>query len=443
MSLDAITIVGLFEREDIKFGFDKPPTFLVGPNGTGKSTSLRIIYYLLTAQWRRLAAMPFVALEISIDGITHSLERSDFGLITHLRSQLSRRLRRSAGNFLFPLQLQEVSRLLRPLSPGRMRPVRPIQEETPIPENYLELASVHNFVESQTRGKVLYYPTYRRVERDLSELFDTSTEWEEDVDLTPNIVQRFSSFGEVVGFGGQDIRKLLEDAASKIENEARRALNEHSVRFLEAIARSKAESTAGLRRIVADPEKVANLLRRITSLSPSTIDIAQVERAVNSLREKLARKEMGRLTQREDMLLFYIGELLKLTNRIDALSSDLRRFALLVESYFKPQKSVVLNDFDNTVMISDQNKNEIQLEDLSSGEKQIFAIFAFIMLSESDRGKYIIIDEPELSLSVGWQKALIEDIVKAGRPEILLAATHSPFIIERSNLNGVISLGEI
>lgn len=55
-------------------------------------------------------------------------------------------------------------------------------------------------------------------------------------------------------------------------------------------------------------------------------------------------------------------------------------------------------------------KNEeetIDLIQLSSGEKQIVSIFSKLYL-ESDEKSIIIIDEPELSLSLEWQKMLLQ-----------------------------------
>ncbi|WP_421659384.1 AAA family ATPase [Leptothermofonsia sp. ETS-13] len=45
----------------------------------------------------------------------------------------------------------------------------------------------------------------------------------------------------------------------------------------------------------------------------------------------------------------------------------------------------------------------VQLSDLSSGEKQIVSLFSHLYLSGQSR-YFVLIDEPELSLSVPWQK---------------------------------------
>ena len=42
----------------------------------------------------------------------------------------------------------------------------------------------------------------------------------------------------------------------------------------------------------------------------------------------------------------------------------------------------------------------------------------------------IFFDEPELSLSIEWQKTLLPDILDSGKCKFLFATTHSPFIFE-------------
>lgn len=79
----------------------------------------------------------------------------------------------------------------------------------------------------------------------------------------------------------------------------------------------------------------------------------------------------------------------------------------------------------------DQDAETINTSDLSSGEKQIVSLFTHIYLSDV-AGYFVMIDEPELSISVPWQRTFLEDIVKSGLCHGLVAVTHSPFIFENS-----------
>ena len=79
----------------------------------------------------------------------------------------------------------------------------------------------------------------------------------------------------------------------------------------------------------------------------------------------------------------------------------------------------------------------IKLGALSSGEKQIVSIFARLLLDPQKR-YFIIIDEPELSLSIEWQERFLPDINRSQNCNQLIAITHSPFIFnnELSKVSG-------
>ena len=73
------------------------------------------------------------------------------------------------------------------------------------------------------------------------------------------------------------------------------------------------------------------------------------------------------------------------------------------------------------------------LECLSSGEKQIVSLFAKVYL-RADKDFIMFFDEPELSLSLEWQKMLINDILNSKKCAFLFVTTHSPFIFDANNL---------
>ena len=68
---------------------------------------------------------------------------------------------------------------------------------------------------------------------------------------------------------------------------------------------------------------------------------------------------------------------------------------------------------------------------MSSGEKQIVALFSYLFLSDDD-SIMILIDEPELSLSVMWQERILEDITEGENCVALVATTQSPFVYDNS-----------
>lgn len=91
---------------------------------------------------------------------------------------------------------------------------------------------------------------------------------------------------------------------------------------------------------------------------------------------------------------------------------------------------------------NDNDEINIPLEKLSSGEKQIVSIFAYLLLTEEENYS-VFIDEPELSLSVPWQKSFLMDIANTHTCQRLIAVTHSPFVFDNSLRSNVVDVRKL
>ena len=90
---------------------------------------------------------------------------------------------------------------------------------------------------------------------------------------------------------------------------------------------------------------------------------------------------------------------------------------------------LIVNVFDNDGL-------KIDFDDLSSGEKQIVSIFSKVYLDVTSPCIFII-DEPEISLSIEWQKEFLRDIYDSEKVALLIATTHSPFIFKNEYVDYV------
>ena len=68
--------------------------------------------------------------------------------------------------------------------------------------------------------------------------------------------------------------------------------------------------------------------------------------------------------------------------------------------------------------------------------------FSKIYLSEASKRFIVLFDEPELSLSIVWQKQLLPDIINSEKCEFMLAVTHSPFIFDNELDKYAVGLNE-
>ena len=130
-----------------------------------------------------------------------------------------------------------------------------------------------------------------------------------------------------------------------------------------------------------------------------------------------------------EYLKMFIQKLISNYNQQRYYDKQIIGFIEVCNRYFNGKKfKYNPNTLELDIYLDKENKT-IDLSQLSSGEKQIVSLFSKLYLENVD--KYIIIiDEPELSLSLLWQQQLIPDIVATGKCGLLLTVTHSPFVFD-------------
>jgi len=178
---------------------------------------------------------------------------------------------------------------------------------------------------------------------------------------------------------------------------------------------------------------IANILAEMISAKETGAKAAGVdwEEAFERVTTFLKRQKLSSVlpTKRAFRARFEESPVLqKVVARIDVLEGQIARtmetrtkLQALVERLFSGNKKLVLGDTSIEVRTKDNLK--IGLQSLSSGEKHILRIlFEVMRVGESS----LIIDEPEISLHIDWQRELIKAIRELNPTLQLIVATHSP-----------------
>ena len=88
----------------------------------------------------------------------------------------------------------------------------------------------------------------------------------------------------------------------------------------------------------------------------------------------------------------------------------------------------ISQDSRNITLFTNSSGDEFDINELSSGEKQLFLrTLAIKMLNPEN--SIILIDEPELSLHPKWQQKIVDVYRKIGKNNQIIIATHSPHIL--------------
>lgn len=130
------------------------------------------------------------------------------------------------------------------------------------------------------------------------------------------------------------------------------------------------------------------------------------------------------------VLSLYLNDLNEKLSLYDDLLIKIETFKEIISNKIKNKFFHI--DHKNGFFLASKYKPEepLKLHQLSSGEQhEIVLFYELIFLAES--GTYYLIDEPEISLHVDWQRSFLDDIAKVAnlRGHKFIVATHSPQII--------------
>ncbi|NII26417.1 AAA family ATPase [Pseudoflavitalea sp. X16] len=131
----------------------------------------------------------------------------------------------------------------------------------------------------------------------------------------------------------------------------------------------------------------------------------------------------------KSVLELYITDSNEKLSVYDYLSKRIKLFLDIINRRFL-YKTFYIDKQLGFIFKSNITKKDIPLSGLSSGEQHELVLF-YILLFNTPKGSLLLIDEPEISLHISWQKHFIDDlkeVIKINEMEILIA-THSPDII--------------
>lgn len=134
-----------------------------------------------------------------------------------------------------------------------------------------------------------------------------------------------------------------------------------------------------------------------------------------------------------------------LNNKMMALNDlmDILSYMLESLSSYLHEKTISFTVSDGFSIRHVKNGEQVSFECLSSGEKQLLILFCKV-IRNSSKCSFIIIDEPEISLNIKWQRMLMNTLnyFVSGNHAQFIIATHS-FEILSKHMSNVVRLQDI
>jgi predicted ATP-dependent endonuclease of OLD family len=127
-----------------------------------------------------------------------------------------------------------------------------------------------------------------------------------------------------------------------------------------------------------------------------------------------------------DLTLNVLRNIHNIEKNIEIISRPLEQMRKIISTLITGKKQLDFRETDLVVKSLINERNEFDISLLSSGEKHLLKLF---MVCVSAKYSSLIIDEPELSMHIDWQKTLVESLLKVNPEAQLILATHSPEVM--------------
>lgn len=408
--LDAIEIFGLWgnQQKPIKIKFDESFNFLIGQNGTGKTTVINLLAAALEANFERLDKTDFKKIVITLKSLNSrkkpriEIEKTQKGNLPYFDINYTIFESRTSEGISFDLDAIAEEKHYRGIPPRAFRERYFRDKFVDVQKNLESIIKVcwlsvnrdreeHN----EERGGSSVDKKLKSIQVQLGQYFSTLTsqfsqetkEFQKKSFLSlltsdeENVIKAFSQNIDI-----DDEKKALANVFETLgmsKNEYEKKLNTHLAKFQHA-------------------KEVFSKEKQFSIVQFSAIYNAWKSHSLVNYYETLTTKK-------------------------STIFHPVENFIEVVNSLLKPRKRIEISE-RNEIVILTKDERIISLEELSSGEKQLLIILGEALLQREENVVYIA-DEPELSLHVIWQELLTDSIHKLNPNSQIIFATHSPDIV--------------
>lgn len=171
-----------------------------------------------------------------------------------------------------------------------------------------------------------------------------------------------------------------------------------------------------------------DLIKRLDRLAISTSELSSLGMAnvvpIEEFKGVIDKADNENLPLINQILTPYFDGVQARVDGLRNISKRLGTFVSMVNNFYQNKEIKV--DAVHGIDILARGVEPIPVEVLSSGEKHLLMLMCNILVGTSERSLFLV-DEPELSLNVKWQRKLVDALLdlSAGSPVQFFMATHS------------------
>ena len=436
MKLLGLTVQALYGCYDYNVTFNSDVTFIYGTNGCGKTTILNITEAIITGQLYKLFGYTFNAVELLYAAHSNPKDHKTISITRQAKDALS---------ITFNNELHTVERLT----------IR--DEMRPSERNSREMNRQYF---NQYRFLILIKETFNYVYLPLNR---SSVLYDYDDDNRFYMARSLSrnhiplELDTDLGINTRDVTMIqIESLISAHYSRINATVAKISDDFRDEILKSLLSVSRDydfehlFRGIIAQSTTVPDLQKTKNAYIRMLKELKIVSKAEeNNYSEffdefinELKTYKKGKHEFNMDLLMKYqeISKINVLVSAAEKTEQEKAEARKPVETFLNTMNEFVSNSEDGkriqidstgtVFFVTKYSDKRISIQHLSSGEKQLITFFANLIFSvKSDRSGIFVVDEPELSLHLSWQKIFVEKTLEINKNIQLIFATHSPEII--------------
>ncbi|NEP77184.1 MAG: AAA family ATPase [Okeania sp. SIO3B3] len=429
--LEAKGIYGIF---DINLDFHQGVNVLFAKNGKGKTTLLHIIANLLNEDYERFAFIDFdyINLRMSDESqVELKNNRNDEEIILSLNGEKVKNIsvkeilkNRYIRNEIFRQIIEQVPKEI------------PLQFQKTVKNDFIsnfKKASVTINIEtsesSEKKLRAAYFPAFRSMieawastQEESGKLRDASNEEKQQrkIDFARQI------FGEFVPLLNYSSVIEIEQVLNLEIFQAFHQLNQAQEKYLGNLIPQIFNALSNSKHSNPVEEDSNSILEEIKQLNN---DLKfQVPEDLRTAVESFQANEKSK-DAAVRILITYREALQKISDEQKTYFQNIEKYLAAVNSFLDSKEIEII--FKNLPTLGINFHNGMPTipgisKALSSGERQILTmIYAASQMSEQE---IVLIDEPEISLHVDWQRKLLEKISQQLGNKQIIACTHSPVV---------------
>ena len=441
MRITKISVKGLFGMFDheIPLNQESRITIVHGPNGVGKTVLLQLVHGLFNYDYEFLAETPFDQLHIEFsDNEFIAVNKSEKGNGDDNAATFEITYETGTGRTNTPfrpsiLSEKNLAELVKELLPDSDHVIMPYERI----RSYWVVSRDIGY-EVLTREDILReHPALQ------TKLYGDPPSWFAHIlhRVDPSFISTFRLKSEKMNM---EIFRGIHQSKGDVKvfpspDKAVRVIGDYFGILGRDLISAKATHTEDLKKIDGLSAKIDKLNMKIAELEDNLAldEIANNPRISSVLRKHLADFINDRKILNQDLE--------KLTASRDfVLACDLFADIINERILFKALKleNVGIHVEEYEFMFISENGSEVPVTALSSGEQQLLILYDKLLF-ETYPDTLVMIDEPELSMNVVWQRNFLKDlqrIIELRKFDVLIA-THSPQIIH-DKWDWMVPLGE-